>query len=408
MAVGMTAVLTAGGCWWDQPGAGPGQTFHNAGERVLTAANVATLEQVWTGRGGVSAIVDGKVLGATSSYPETQADVVAHDLASGEEVWSYDLTPDAATGSATHPPVAVGDEVWAGSEALLPSGACANALVRLDLDTGALVAQDTSFAPTELVPFADGVAVQATVYGSGPPLEGCWQTSPGTGRVVESTTAATRWSTWTGGMTGAAAIGGTLYVAPAAGELAAYATAGCGAAQCWPLLRTAPTGTGALNDLAGEATGPLVATAPIELGNRLVAIDPASGSLAGDVMVPMNPTALALADGIAYVAGGTQVVAYDVASCADGTCATVWSASLGGQVTWSDGVAVAGGVVYVGREDGVVEAFATACSSTPCQRKLAEVTVPGTVISLAVANGHMVVGSWTGSAAVVTAFASAG
>ena len=45
-------------------------------------------------------------------------------------------------------------------------------------------------------------------------------------------------------------------------------------------------------------------------------------------MVPMNPTALALADGIAYVAGGTQVVAYDVASCADGTCATVWSASM--------------------------------------------------------------------------------
>jgi len=68
-------------------------------------------------------------------------------------------------------------------------------------------------------------------------------------------------------------------------------------------------------------------------------------------------------------------------------------------------VAVAGGVVYVGREDGVVEAFPAGRSCpSPCD-PLAEVAVPGTVMSTAVAEGHLVVGSWAEGRAVVTAFA---
>ena len=59
-----TALLMSAGCWWGQPGAGPGNTFANFDE-TLTVGNVATLQQVWSGRGGLSAVVDGKVIGAS-------------------------------------------------------------------------------------------------------------------------------------------------------------------------------------------------------------------------------------------------------------------------------------------------------------------------------------------------------
>lgn len=84
----------------------------------------------------------------------------------------------------------------------------------------------------------------------------------------------------------------------------------------------------------------------------------------------------------------------------------MWSYDL--KPTGSTGSATSPPVVSGDEVWSGYEAFAaTACGSTPCERKLAEVTVPGTVMSLAVANGHLVVGSWTGSAAVATAFAPA-
>lgn len=98
------AVLAAGGCWWDQPGGGPGQTFHNPLEERLTLANVASLAPVWTGRGGMSAVVDGKVVGV-SGWPSATVDVVAHDLATGDVAWSRSLSPAGAPGQATVAPV---------------------------------------------------------------------------------------------------------------------------------------------------------------------------------------------------------------------------------------------------------------------------------------------------------------
>lgn len=102
-----------------------------------------------------------------------------------------------------------------------------------------------------------------------------------------------------------------------------------------------------------------------------------------------------------YVAGDTTLVAFDLASCAAGSCAMRWSATLGGQVTWANGLAVAGGVVYVGRTDGVVEAFAAdGCGAATCP-SLTSVNIDDTVVQLAVSQGHLFVGSID----TVTAFA---
>src|SRR5262245_45971300 len=150
------------------------------------------------------------------------------------------------------------------------------------------------------------------------------------------------------------------------GGLRRYPAGGCGAATCNPTWTTQPTGVGAINDLAGEPSGPLFALAagPAFDQISLFTIDPVTGAAVGDPIFPgFNATALALAHGKVFIAGGTGVggngvAAYDAASCAAGHCALVWSATVGAQVTFANGLAVAGGVVYVGRQDGVVEAFA--------------------------------------------------
>ena len=64
-------------------------------------------------------------------------------------------------------------------------------------------------------------------------------------------------------------------------------------------------------------------------------------------------------------------------------------------------LAVAGGVVYVGRADGVVEAYAAAgCGAGTCA-SVTSVAIDDTVMQLAVSQGRLFVGSLD----TVTAFA---
>ena len=92
-AAAAIALLMSSGCWWAQPGAGPGNTFANF-DQDLTVGNVATLEQVWSGRGGLSVVVNGKVIGAY--WTGSGVDVVAHDFGTGAEAWLSH--PDPARG----------------------------------------------------------------------------------------------------------------------------------------------------------------------------------------------------------------------------------------------------------------------------------------------------------------------
>jgi hypothetical protein len=398
----LVALLVSAGCW-GQPGAGPGNTYANGTESGLTLANVATLDEAWSGRGGVSAVMNGKVVGAY--WTGSGVDVVAHDVGSGNEAWSRTLTPaGAVSGYPTHPPVVTGDDVWAGYQARTAGGTCAFGLARLDLATGSLVGTDTTGAPVELVPFGDKVGTVTSTYTPSPLDNTCWPGSSRSLRVADGATGTTAWrpSGFVSSTETVTVVGDQLF-AVRASQLRSYPAAGCGAATCPAAWETQPTGVGALYDLAGDATGPLVAISPGEPeGLRLHAIDRATGTSLGSVPLGSNASSLALANGTVYVAGDTTLTAFDVASCAAGTCTSTWTATLGGPATWADGLAVAGGVVYVGREDGVVEAFAAGgCGGAATCPAVTSVSTEGTVLQLAVSQGHLFVGSDS----TVTAFA---
>ena len=398
VALAVSLVALSAGCW-GQPGAGPGNTFFNDTESSLTVGNVSTLQEAWSGRGGVSAVMSGKVVGAY--WTGTGVDVVAHDVGTGAEIWTRTLTPsDVVSGLPTHPPVVSGTTVWAGYQARTTAGTCVFGTARLDLGSGALVGTDTTGAPSELVPFGGDVGVTSTTYfpGFG---DVCFPSATLTQRVADGASGTTEWSTGFIQSQGITVVGDTLF-AFLASLLRSYPAAGCGAVTCAPTWTTQPTG-GGINDLAGTSTGPLVAIAsgPGAGELSLYAIDRPTGALVGSTPLSFNASSLALANGTAYVAGDTTLAAFDVASCASGSCALSWSATLGGQVTFANGLAAAGGVVYVGRADGVVEAFAAdGCGAAACS-SVSSVNVNDTVMQIAVAQGHLFVGTID----TVTAFA---
>lgn len=396
-AAAVVAVMVTSGCWWNQPGAGPGNTYHNASESRLTLANVATLEPVWSGRGSVSAVMDGKAVAVT---PGPAVEVVAHDVSTGEELWTRTLTPPGATGGPTHPPVVSAGQVWAGYQAEL-DGDCVSGLVRLDLDSGDLVAEDTTGAPTELAPFGDQVALDVATFSAW--AFGCMP-SPSAGvRVVDASTAATSWSSMQSA--DRTVVTGESLFTFAGPTLRRYPAFGCGAPTCEAEWSTTPAGIGALSHVAGDATGPLVAMAASETpGTSLfLTIDPLTGQAIGSVELPYYGHSLALADGTAFVAGGTTLAAFDVEACVSGACAPQWTAALDSAAAGVGGLAVGGDVLYVAREDGVVEAYpAGGCGATTCA-PVADVATDGPVSELVVSNGHLFVGS----AGAVTAFAPA-
>src|SRR5262245_15745409 len=395
-----SVLLVSAGCWWAQPGAGPGNTFANV-ETHLTVDNVATLEQAWSGRGGLSAVVNGVVVGAY--WTGTGVDVVAHDFTTGDETWSRTLTPPGVvSGFPTHAPVVTGSSVWTGYVARTATATCAFGLARLDLATGSLLGTDTSYAPTELVPFGDKVAMAGGVYS--PVLDMCAPPFSDPLRVVDAATGTTEWMS--GGIASGhriTQVGDAIYLSTAG--LRRYAAAGCGAPTCNPIWSSQATGTGSINSLAGERSGPLFALAPISFGQMgLFTIDPATGTPLASTPLAFDAFSLAVADHMVFVAGTTGVAAYDAASCAAGSGVLLWSAATGGQVTWANGLAVAGGVVYVGREDGVVEAYAESGCGAPTCSPVTSVSTGGTVLQLAVAQGQLLVGTLD----TVTAFAPAG
>ena len=406
-ALGVLAAATAG-CWF-QPGADAGNTKANPVESALTAANVASLDEAWSGRGNVSAVTAGKVIGVTETLADVE--VVAHDVRTGAEVWSTTLTPPGAAGYATYDPVVTGDEVWVGYQSGTAAGGCAVGLAQLDLATGALLEEDTSSAPSEMRAFGDRMAISTSAYRPSPVGDPwCWPEVPGPVRVVDVATGEVAWSTWTGEQD--PVVVGDILVTEVGGDLQGYPVAGCGAAQCWPAwsYRT-PVGGG---DTVAVGTTWLAAYVPGMYDGSLPAavtiVDARTGAeVVAGTRAPDQPRSLALAE----VGGTRQTLALGEASlqanatttCDPGSCPVLWSATLGGPASPIADLAVAGGVAYVPRDDGVVEAYdiaACAAAGGECE-PAAEVSVDGSIWSLAVAGGHLVVSSGN----TVTAFAPA-
>ncbi len=139
--------------------------------------------------------------------------------------------------------------------------------------------------------------------------------------------------------------------------------------------------------------GPLVATSYVGGVDSIVVIDPGTGAMVGSAPAPVSPHALAVAFGVAYIAGETEPSAYDLESCGRGTCTELWSSPVASAPSFGGALAVANGVVYRGYDDGVVEAYrAAGCGSVTCA-PVTQVTDGPEVANLAVSNGHLVVGS---------------
>ena len=235
--VGVMALLATGGCWWDQPGAGPGQTYSNPSEGRLTLANVSTLDRVWSAWSGASAVVDGVVVGATG-WPTAGANVAAWDLETGEQRWSRTLGPSGSSGAVTHAPVVVHGEVWVGYQARTSETTCANGFVRLDLSTGAVVAEDPSFAPIEIVPAGDQVVTQPASFRPSPWFPGCDEFGVLPGRIVDAESGATEWEV--NARLRQVTIAGSVILAADYSNLAQVGRGGCGAALCDPAYVTQP------------------------------------------------------------------------------------------------------------------------------------------------------------------------
>ena len=406
-ALGVLAAAAAG-CWL-QPGSDAGNTKANAVESALTAANVASREEAWSGRGNVSAVTAGKVIGVTETLADVE--VVAHDVRTGAEVWSTTLTPPGAAGFATYDPVVTGAEVWVGYQSGTAAGGCAVGLAQLDLATGAILGRDTSSAPTEMRAFGDRMAIATSAYRPSPWGDPwCMEATPGPLRVVDVATGAAAWSTWSAEQD--PVVVDDVLVTEVGGELRGYPVAGCGSARCWPAwsYRT-PVGGG---DKLAVGTTWLAAYVPATHDGSSPAVVTIVDAHTGAEVVagsraPDQPRSLALAD----VGGTRQTLALGEGSlqanatttCGPGSCPVLWSATLGGPASPIADLAVAGGVAYVPRDDGVVEAYdiaACAAAGGACT-PAAEVSVGGSISSLAVAEGRLVVSGGN----TVTAFAPA-
>jgi hypothetical protein len=404
-ALVVLAVATVG-CW-PQPGADAGNSKRNGVESALTAANVASLEEAWSARGRVSAVVGGRAIGAVDGRPVR---VVARDVATGEELWAVDATASDHVGAVTHEPVVAGGTVWVSWAAAAPTGECVTGNAGYDTRAGYGTYIDFVIPATELR--AGGGALVRQHGDLRPSADGGCERWPDSWPflVADATSNVVRWQ---GDRTVTEAI-----VAPGGGgggeRLVGYegaAVSGWPAAGCPGIERCAPSWAlerpGDVVDLAaaGEAWVAVLAEAPADgsLGATLALVDAVTGAeVVGGSRAPDGPRSVAIGED-AYVLGASEVTASALDVCGPGSCPLLWTATLGGPASTTADLALAGGVLYVPREDGVVEAYDVAACGAAGEAcaAVAEVAVDGPVTGLTVAQGRLFVSH--GDA--VTAFA---
>ena len=387
-ALGVLAVAVAG-CW-PQPGADGGNTKANPGERALTTANVASLEEAWTGRGNVSAVVGGRAIGAVSGAP---VEVVAHDVATGEELWVTPLTDSPNAGTVTHDPIVAARKVWVGAVAPA-SGGCELVAAFLDPATGEVTYEEAGPAPVELR--AAGKVVARQPASSRPTAEGgCATQVTQPFEVADDASGSTLWRA-SGPADAVVGLPGDRWLASYDGTaLSGWAAAGCGAGSCAPAWTQERAGDVVDMAAAGGARLAVLQDAAPDapFAASLSIVDGVTGAdIVAGTPVPDGARSVAVGSS-SYVLGESEVSASSLTDCGPASCSLLWSATLGGPASTSADLALAGGVLYVPRHDGVVEAYDVAACGTAggeCE-PVVEVAVDGPVTALAVAQGRLFV-----------------
>ncbi len=360
----------ATGCW-PSPGQGPNRDAHNTQETTLTAANVASLDEIW------AAPLDGPafepvnnpsgevVTGHGGVYVNDRGAAYRFDLATGERDWTFDL-PAFPEGQLAE----MGQVVVAEDDVLVGYGS-----------VGDWFGEGSIWTTTRRDP-ATGTA-RSTLYTGGQPMAVRGDDALLAGnRCTEGIACTARYTVFdlvggdaTGGVVG---INLSRYAPPTLGSNAVFSTN--------IVLQPTPSSQVQAHPLTGINPGPLwvtslgqmaAAMAPVlsadestlyvgtagasaGQGHTLFALDAYTGAILWSVGVGGQVTAApALAEGVLYVPTATGLVAVDD----EGT--VLWRAQPG---TWISGQpAVAGGVVYTGALDGTVRAFdADGCGSPTC------------------------------------------
>lgn len=374
---------TLSGCW-EQPGFDAGHTNWNPGESVLTPATVDDAVELWSYDTGDDPViaplsVSGKVYAGDATGPIKGA--VALDAATGALVW--------ATSSDQLPEGVVSDLAYLGGNLHFSwSQITFGGFATINASTGALTFTGGAGGNGNSdVAVVDGLRV---VRGQGqnrffPGQVATWVLGPhcdvrfiapfgdpnggkafafvGTNLMwsfgteargyrdcdTSSRAYATTWTTQLGGTpTGVAAVGanGAVYVDDTGTVTLVDATTG---AVQW----TAEAGAG--------TTGPTVADGKVLVttgDSRLVAYAADTGAQLWEATLPANGSAVVAGGEVAYVAAGTDIVAFAVDGCGAASCPALTTIPVGATV--SGGPIVDDGRIVVGTSDGRVVAFGLA------------------------------------------------
>jgi len=379
-------VLAACDPGWVQPLGGPDHASYNPGENVLTVANVATLQPAFNTSSGTagSPVVKNGVLVVAPMGGNT---VTAFNGTSGAQLWQQTLSDQINGG-----PFIDGTTVRVSYG---PAGPLYGPSVeqRLDLfsgaedvplgTNGAMVARrgDHSVRLHEIA--ANGVNEQPFAQISGKPLDGelpltfassatlgakylyvtgkTASGSPGIWAIDADQDCADRcaaaWSHIFDNVTGveAPAIGpdGTLYVTatgpPVGVNLNSSLTAldGNTGSVKWTVSSSLlPLGTPAVANGVVYSRSAILNPADI----TVVAVSATDGHRLW-ISQQLLFANLAVAGGVVYTTFGDEVIAYDANGCGQTFCPPIWYSSLqNGQPT---GIAVSGGILYIGTTNGV-------------------------------------------------------
>ncbi len=404
-ALGVALLATLSGCFWPTPGGNAGRTAHNALETQITPANVGSLDVRW------EAAVGGGPAGApvTSTAGIHVADTgglstfAARD---GALLWEHPAPVDAEMWQ----PYVAGDQVLA-SQLLTSDTATA---LRLDARTGAVEGE----IPGGLVVALRDRRVALIVPGSfctGPPiiclverrlqvrdldtgatlLDGRFYID----RPVQADQVVTLGDGWVfhAGMW----FLGPTDVREALGVRAYSIEAPV--RSCGPNFDLCPTWQAA----PGPAGVPVLSDdgTTVYAGDReVVAFDAATGAERWRSATTTRENAPALAGGLLFAGsadpGSDRLQVFAADGCGAATCAPLWSAALP-SVTGEIGAilqpAVAGGLVFVAGDGGLLAAFdAAGCGAATCEPLWTHDVGSAITGAPAVSNGQVYVGTADG------------
>lgn len=362
----MLAVLGLAGCW-RQPGYDALRQGWNPVEDRLTAANAATLTEAWTAPVDDGPVRSDPVVSGTG-YVHVSDDLAAYalDARSGSRGWRTEVVPDVPGYSP--PPVTEGvtsDEAdvhvaWGGRP---NQGQLEGAQVRLDAATGAVRDSRAGIGPRV------------------PTLAGPWRVGPFEG-VVETTVGIAgltvdgpaRWTLLTDYRvnqrppvpTAPAVLDDRFFVGLgsffertnllAGWDLAGPPTGSCPSLRCEPDIEVALDGVPTAPAVAADKATVYTATD----AGTVYAVDTATGAIRWTAAVgsAVSQPLAWTPDALYAVTVDGDLVTLDPGGCGAPTCTPASSTPLAGAPVAAP--AVAGGVVYVASDGGVVEAFATA------------------------------------------------